>query len=261
MNSYWLLCGLVFLATYTINMVFISVFYHRGLTHGALNLSPFALKLVEHAGNWFTGLDPKGWICMHRLHHNHSDTTLDPHSPTHFGIFGVMRAQLKSYKKILYKLGKGDPATVAVVSDIKFGVSWLNRKNLWYLPYIVHGLIGFVLAVFGGWYLLGFCYFAGMMSHPIQGWMVNSLGHSKGYRNFSTKDDSTNNTLVAWTVMGEGFQNNHHEYPASPKFSCRWFEIDPGYGLCLVAERLSLLEIRRDLKIPVNSPVAKVAVG
>lgn len=248
--TYILICALVFLATYTINMVFISVLYHRGLTHGALTLTPFTQKIVQHAGNWFTGLDPKGWICMHRLHHVHSDTELDPHSPTHYGIFGVFYAQLKSYKRILYKLSKGDEKISAVVADIPYGVSWLNRNNLWYLPYIVHGIVGLTLAFVGGWYLLGLCYFLGMMSHPIQGWLVNSLGHANGYRNFNTSDDSKNNTIVAWTVMGEGYQNNHHGYPASPKFSHLWYEIDPGYGLCLAMESLSMVKIHRELKIP-----------
>lgn len=248
--TYLIVCALVFLAAYTINMVFISVFYHRGLTHGALTLSPFTQKLVQHTGNWFTGLDPKGWVCMHRLHHDHSDSELDPHSPTHFGIIGVFYAQLKSYKRILYKLGKGDEKISAVVADIPYGVSWLNRNNLWYLPYIVHGAVALALAFIGGWYLLGACYFLGMMSHPVQGWLVNSFGHAKGYRNFNTNDNSTNNTLVAWTVMGEGYQNNHHSYPASPKFSHHWYEIDPGYGLCLALDAVSMIKIRRDLKIP-----------
>ena len=253
MPSYWILCAIVFVGAYIINMLFISVFYHRGLTHGALKLSPMIQKLVQHTGNWFTGLDPKGWACMHRLHHEHSDTHLDPHSPTHYGIVGVLYAQLKSYKKILYKLSKNDPATSAVVADINYGISWLNKNNLWYLPYVLHGSIGLVLALGGGWYLLGFCYFAGMMSHPVQGWMVNSFAHARGYRNFETKDDSTNNTIVAWTVMGEGFQNNHHQYPASAKFSFKWYEVDLGYGLCLISEKLGLVEIRRELNIPSQS--------
>ncbi len=93
----------------------------------------------------------------------------------------------------------------------------------------------------------GAAYWFGMMSHPIQGWMVNSLAHRYGYRNFASADQSRNHPLVAWLVMGEGYQNNHHEAPTSPKFSVRWFEFDSGYLLCLIAERLNWLTVKRPL--------------
>lgn len=241
---YFGLCLVVFLVTYLINITYISVFYHRGLAHGAVRLSPAVVRLVAYTGNWFTGLDPKGWVCMHRLHHDHSDTAEDPHSPVHFGIFGVLTAQLDSYKRTLRRLNRGDETYRSKVADIPFGVNWLNKRNLWYLPYVVHGVVAMALGEAGGW-LLGAAYFAGMMSHPIQGWMVNSLGHAKGYRNFAIDDQSRNNTLVAWLVMGEGYQNNHHRYPASAKFSCRWFEFDAGYLWCQILERAGLIEIEQ----------------
>lgn len=80
------------------------------------------------------------------------------------------------------------------------------------------------------------------MSHPIQGWMVNALGHSFGYRNYPTPDRSKNNLLVAWLVMGEGYQNNHHHQPSSAKFSVKWWEFDLGYYFCILAERFGVLE-------------------
>ena len=56
--------------------------------------------------------------------------------------------------------------------------------------------------------------------------ITNSLGHSFGYRNFTTKDCSKNNIIVGLLTMGEGFQNNHHNNPMSTNFSTKWFEID-----------------------------------
>ena len=243
--TYYFACLGVFAVTYLLNITYITVFYHRGLTHGAVRLSPFARRLVAGTGNWVTGLDPKGWSCMHRLHHLHSDTPLDPHSPRRFGIFGLMLGQLASYNSVLRKLNRNDPVTSRIVSDLDFPVSWLNRKRLWYVPYLMHVAIWLGLGFgFDAW-LLGYAYFAGMMSHPIQGWMVNAFGHAYGYRNFATGDDSRNNTLVAWLVAGEGYQNNHHRYPKSAKFSVKWFELDMGYGLCLALESLGLIEIER----------------
>jgi stearoyl-CoA desaturase (delta-9 desaturase) len=44
-----------------------------------------------------TGIDPKVWVCMHRLHHQHSDTPLDPHSPAHTGFWYTFIKQHKSF--------------------------------------------------------------------------------------------------------------------------------------------------------------------
>jgi stearoyl-CoA desaturase (Delta-9 desaturase) len=93
---------------------------------------------------------------------------------------------------------------------------------------------------------LAACYWIGLMSHPVQGWMVNALGHAYGYRNFDTPDQSRNNTLVAWTVLGEGFQNNHHKHPGSAQFSWRWWEVDLGYVICLGLDALGILQVRRE---------------
>jgi stearoyl-CoA desaturase (delta-9 desaturase) len=231
-------------------MVFITVFYHRGLAHQSVTLSPGLRRLVIATGVWVTGLDPKGWACMHRLHHAHSDTPLDPHSPVNVGIFGVFSAQLRSYKRVLRKLIQGNRELEGVVRDLDFPVSRLNRRGLWLAPYLAHLGVAAALALALRSPLAGLAYFAGLMSHPVQGWLVNSFGHAKGYRTFPLADDSRNNTLVGLFVMGEGYQNNHHRYPRSAKFSLLWREVDLGYVFCRLFDAVGLLEIRRETLIP-----------
>ena len=229
---------------YTINMFYISVLYHRALTHKSIELGPLMTKWLGLTGVWFTGLDPKTWACMHRLHHMYSDTDKDPHSPARFGVIGVWISQYKSYIEIQNKLLSQDKELYLLVKDIPFDVSFTNRHNMTWLPYIIHGLVGFFL---GSWFtsIAGVAYFLGMMSHPLQGWMVNALAHKYGRRNFNTPDQSTNNTLVGLFVFGEGYQNNHHHAPQSAKFSYKWYEIDFGYTLCVFAEKIGLLKINR----------------
>jgi len=251
---------LVFVVGYLLNTFYITVFYHRGLAHGAVRLSPRMRRFVGLTGNWVTGLDPKAWACMHRLHHRYSDTPDDPHSPVNVGIIGIFRAQLKAYEGLLTRLIKGEKEACAVVSDIDIPVHWLNRNRLWWLPYAVHVTVAVLLGVFTHSALLGYAYFAGLMSHPVEGWLVNSFGHKVGYRNFELADQSRNNTLVAWAVMGEGYQNNHHRFPGSARFSVRWFEIDPGYGLCRLAELVGILEIASAHGRP-RAPVAPETTG
>lgn len=234
-----------FLFGYVLNMFYISVLYHRALTHKSIHLGPKMMAVLGATGAWFTGLDPKTWACMHRLHHEHSDTVLDPHSPTHLGLMGVWIGQYQSYLGIQKSLINKEAKITRLVEDIPFDVSYINRKNLSWLPYLVHGAIAIGLYFSFGSVWIGVAYFLGIMSHPVQGWMVNALAHSYGSRNFNISDDSRNNHFVALFVFGEGFQNNHHHFPERAKFSVKWNEIDPGYVLCLMAEACGLLKINR----------------
>ncbi|MCX6117770.1 MAG: acyl-CoA desaturase [Proteobacteria bacterium] len=238
----------VFLFTYFLNITLITVLYHRGLAHGAVKLTRFGRFLAKDVAVWLTGIDPKGWVCMHRLHHNHSDSALDPHSPVNSSIVGVFFDQHRSFSRVLSGLIRKKKEFTEVVSDIDFDVHWLNANKLWWLPLALHSVIGVVLGMTTSNYLLGFGYVAGMSSHPVQGWLVNSFGHAKGYQNFDLGDHSRNNTLVAWAVVGEGYQNNHHKYPASAKFSVKWYEVDVGYFLVHVLDLVGVVEYNPKLK-------------
>jgi fatty-acid desaturase len=247
---YFLACISLFLVAYLVNAIMITVFYHRGLAHRAVALHPWARKLTIHGGIWLTGLDPKGWACMHRMHHSYSDTEKDPHSPVQLGAWGVLLGQLKSYERTLVGLVREQSEFTRHVEDLDFPVSWVNRKRVWLLPYVVHFAIALAIALPTGMWLLGAAYFIGMMSHPLEGWLVNTLGHAVGGRNFDTKDNSRNNHLAAWLVLGEGFQNNHHRYATSAKFSYQASEVDLGYGICILLDKLGVLEIRHETLIP-----------
>ncbi len=236
---------IIFFIGYLVSMTYISVFYHRGLAHGGIDLPNWLLKFIDLTAMPITGIDPKGWSAMHRLHHEHSDTELDPHSPVHKGFWYTFILQHKSFERILIKLIKKDPELTKLVSDIPFDVHWLNKRGLWYVPFLLNILIGIGMGAVSGNWLLPFAWFLGISGHPIQGFLVNSFGHSVGYRNYDYPDNSRNNTFVAWTVFGEGYQNNHHQFPNSPKFSMRSFEIDPGWGVASVLDLLGVIKINR----------------
>jgi stearoyl-CoA desaturase (delta-9 desaturase) len=237
---------LIFALSYCLNITYMSVFYHRGFTHGSVILGPRMRRFVGWTGGWVTGLDPKAWACMHRLHHLYSDGEQDPHSPHQAGLFGVFRAQLLSYIQVLKGLAVGRKRYTEIVADLDIPVSWANRGRLWFAPYLLHVGIGVVIGLLASDPFLGACYWLGLMSHPVQGWMVNALGHAHGYRNFDTPDQSRNNTIVAWLVLGEGYQNNHHRFPRSAQFSWRWWEVDLGFVICRAMDAVGLLEIRRE---------------
>jgi stearoyl-CoA desaturase (delta-9 desaturase) len=241
----YLLSALLFLFGYTLNMFYISVLYHRGLTHQAVTLGPFLQGLLKKTGVWMTGLDPKTWACMHRIHHTYADTERDPHSPRNWGVWGVWVGQYKSYLNIQKQLLLKNLDYTKLVHDIPFDVSGVLKKNRSWLPYILHGLVAVGLYGISGSFLIGLGYFLGLMSHPFQGWLVNALAHRYGHRNFSTQDESTNNSWVGLLVFGEGYQNNHHQFPHRAKFSVKWYEFDAGYVMCVLSEKLGLLKINQ----------------
>ncbi len=251
---------LVFVVTYLLTIVWTSIGYHRGLTHGAVAFPPFVRRIVVDLGNWITGIDPKAWVTMHRRHHAHSDTALDPHSPANVGLWGIPLEQLRSYDLVLNALRAKDPETEAVAPDVE--LSWPIRSGAWWAPYVLHIAIGVAIAVAGFW-PVGAAWIAGMFSHSAQGAIINALGHARGGRNFELDDNSRNNTLAAWLILGEGYQNNHHRFPASARFSYRRSEVDLGYGLCRALQLLGLLQIEQRTLMPRASssalPAATVA--
>lgn len=255
----------VFLVAYLLNIVTITIGYHRALAHGAVRLRPVACRAVVVMGHWITGIDPKAWVVMHRMHHAFSDMPADPHSPVNVGVLGIAREQLRSYERTLRGLKKQDPRYTHYAAGLDFELNVLSRHGLWFLPYLLHAAVGVALGVAMGSVLLGAAYFFGMMSHPLQGGMVNAFGHAMGGRNFDTADNARNNHLVSWLVFGEGFQNNHHHAPASARFSWRRCEIDLGYGVCLALEAAGVLRIDRATLLPrartaiVAAPVAQEA--
>lgn len=249
MATLWI--ALVFLLVgYLINIFYITVLYHRGLTHRAVVMSPRLEKFLFATGIWVTGIDPKTWACMHRLHHLHSDTPEDPHSPLHYGLLGVMRGQIRSYERVLKGLMAEDRALLAVVPDIHFDVHAVNRKQFWYAPYLLQILIAVGVGLAFSSSLIGLAYYLGMMSHPVQGWLVNAVAHSYGSRNFASSDNSKNNWIVSLLVFGEGYQNNHHTRPQSANFAMKSGEIDLGYGMCLLAEKLGWIQIPEGVTWP-----------
>jgi stearoyl-CoA desaturase (Delta-9 desaturase) len=252
---YFITCALVFLAAYLLNALTITVGYHRGLAHGSVRLSPAVRRGLIVWGSWITGIDPKAWSVMHRMHHQHSDTPEDPHSPTNVGLLGIGLEQLRSYERVLRGLMRKEEKYTKHTQGLDFKLSWVNRTGRWYLPYVLHALVGAAFAGSGMW-LLGVAYFAGMMSHPIQGGLVNAFGHAVGGRNFDTPDDSRNNWIVAVLILGEGLQNNHHRFPKSAKFSYHAWEPDAGFHACVLLEAIGVLTIDYERLIPTPAPMS-----
>ena len=70
---------------------------------------------------------------------------------------------------------------------------------------------------------------------------VNTLSHLVGSRRYPTGGESRNNFLLALLTQGEGWHNNHHHYPPAAQYGFFWWEVDGGFRLIRLLERLGLV--------------------
>ena len=111
--------------------------------------------------------------------------------------------------------------------------------NKWH--WVPEVILGLTLLAFGGvQYLLWGVFFRVVIGLHCT-WLVNSATHVWGSRRFQTKDDSTNNFLIALLTFGEGWHNNHHAHPLSARHGLRWYEIDLNWYAIWVFSKLGLI--------------------
>ncbi|MBZ0185131.1 MAG: acyl-CoA desaturase, partial [Candidatus Obscuribacterales bacterium] len=77
---------LLFIAFYAWHAIGVTVGYHRLLSHRTFACSKIVEYLLVLPGYLAFEGSPIWWSTIHRAHHRHTDTELDPHSPK-FGLF------------------------------------------------------------------------------------------------------------------------------------------------------------------------------
>jgi fatty-acid desaturase len=83
---------------------------------------------------------------------------------------------------------------------------------------------------------------------------INGLCHYRGYRTFD--NTATNIRWLALLTGGEGFHNNHHGFPRSPKFSSRSGELDPSWPIIQLLIRMKLARRSRTIEEIADSRLA-----
>jgi stearoyl-CoA desaturase (delta-9 desaturase) len=185
-----------------------------------------------------TGMVTKQWVAIHRKHHQLTEKEGDPHSPHVFGIWTVL------FKGAgLYHTASKDSAMVATYGQGTPN-DWIER-NL----YTKHSGLGILLMLLINLYLFGII---GLLIWGIQmiwipfwaAGVVNGIGHWWGYRNTETRDKSRNFSMWGIVIGGEELHNNHHDKPASPKLSQKWFEFDIGWMYLTLFRFVKLAKLR-----------------
>ena len=217
-------------ASYFVRMFAITAVYHRYFAHRAYKTSrPFQLFLAV-LGLTATQKGPLWWASTHRVHHKHSDTEKDVHSPMRRGFWWSHMGWWLSREH--------EHGALALIPDFA-GYPELRWIERWCLLGPL-AMIGLLLA-FGGFdaflwaYVVSTCF----LMHGT--FTINSLSHVFGSRRYATTDTSRNNLLLALITLGEGWHNNHHHYMSSANQGFFWWEIDVSFYILKGLEKVGLV--------------------
>ncbi|TXS94088.1 acyl-CoA desaturase [Parahaliea maris] len=225
---------LAFAVVYPLAAIGVGVAMHRYFAHRAFRTSrvfQFALALMA-ALSFGNAVHFAG---KHRLHHRHSDAEGDVHAP-HQGWW-------QCWFGSLIDCGYSEPKIRREAAH------WFDFPELSFL--YRHGslpalTVCVVLFLIGGFNMMviGGCLPGVLLLH--QSSAVNYFCHCRGQRAFATRDQSTNNLLVALLTYGEGWHNNHHRFPRSARAGLYWWQPDLFYGVICLFETLGLVwEVQR----------------
>jgi len=166
----------------------ISMGLHRYWAHQAFN-SGVLFEVVSLYMSVLAGArSPIGWIAAHRMHHHHSDTELDPHSPTVKGFWTVFLS--------LWKIPSISPKySKDLFSNPRIRFFHCHWKWIWISSAVIAVLISTEVFV-------AFIVIPAVLA-PIGFGMVNAISH----RNNKVSNVVWINLLVA----GEGYHKGHHD--------------------------------------------------
>jgi stearoyl-CoA desaturase (delta-9 desaturase) len=240
-----LLAWLVTAAVTQLALFVTTIYLHRVLSHRAITLSPGAAVAFRVVLWLTTGIRPRQWVAVHRLHHAHADEEGDPHSPL---IEGFNQVQFGNYW--MYKRAAGNPDVVSRYARDLPGDRWDRML-------FDHALLGLGIGVvvlclvLGPW--LGLLA-AGVhaVAYVLLSAAVNAVGHRFGSQpHAGTK--ARNSQWLAWLTAGEGLHNNHHAAPTSARLALQPGEIDPGWWVVAVLQRLGWARVRHDRPVMARS--------
>jgi stearoyl-CoA desaturase (delta-9 desaturase) len=236
----WLVTG------YLLTCVGLTAGHHRLFSHRSYVAKPGLRLALAILGTMAWQGSPLFWAGIHRRHHRHADRPGDPHSP-HVpeatpGPGKAWRAFAQA--QWLWTIsGKPEP-WVRFVPDL-LAEPMLRRVHQLNLPIVLVGLL--IPTALGAWVhgtwmgaLAGGLWGGGLRVWLLEQtvFMVSSVCHLWGDRAFEVQDRSVNVAWLSALLMGEGWHNNHHAFPASARHGLLQGQWDPNHGLIRAWQRL-----------------------
>lgn len=221
-------------------------FHHRYASHGAFEMSKgwekffFIFSYITQGSQY---MSPRAYAIMHRIHHAHTDTEQDPHSPNFSSnIFSMMWRTRNIYDGIFHNKIEVEDKFTKNVPEWRLFDRWANSsfsRLLWVGAYVAF----FVMFATSPWLYLLLPVL--IVMGAFHGAIINWFAHKFGYRNFKLKNTSENLFSVDILMLGESYHNNHHKRPSAINFGVRWHEIDPVYPVILLLNKIGVIRVPR----------------
>jgi stearoyl-CoA desaturase (delta-9 desaturase) len=223
----------IFLASYYWHGLGVTIGYHRLLAHRSFRCSK-ALEYLLVLGGYlgFQG-SPIWWTSVHRVHHRHADTTGDIHSPK-TGKFHAYMGWMMDDLDIRVEEVAGDLCK----DPIYVFLDRIDER----CKLAINIAFRVLLLVLFGWQVALASLLAGIcvLQIPL---LLNLFCHlpELGYKNFASTDNAVNVWWVAMLTAGEGWHNNHHVYPYSPRMGLARYEFDLSWLVILALKKIGLI--------------------
>ncbi len=206
-----------------------SIYLHRGLAHNLVVYRRPLERCFRILTTWALGINARKWVAIHRLHHAHSDTRRDPHSPRFYSGLEILRTgkMLRTFP---------DSRAAALASDIP------DSSSL--APTIGPGVVlGALLLQLGA----GYGILAGLA------WVLVSKVSGSGIALWCHRHkqegrpiyESINRPRLALITWGESLHANHHSDPRRLNLGDSHVA-DPGYLCVQIMARAGLATIDDD---------------
>ena len=231
-----------------ISLFFQTFYLHRYAAHKQFTMNKFwenVFFFMAYLSFGTSFLSPRAYAILHRLHHAHSDTDDDPHTPHKFAnVFAMMWETKKIYSAYYQRTIMPEKRFLDHYPELpkfeKFADSKFSRLS-WAAIYTA--IYAMIIIPTGQYWLFAFLPVHYLMA-PIHGAIVNWCGHKYGYRNYDSTDQSKNTLVVDFLMMGELYQNNHHEHAMDINFAKKWYEFDPTYPMIKLLATLKIVKIK-----------------
>ncbi len=200
----------------------------------------FILAYITQGSSY---LSPRAYGIMHRLHHAYTDEEKDPHSPSYDkNMFEMMWRTRKIYAGIFDKSIPVDEKFTKHIPEWtwfdQWGNFWLSRI-LWIGIYIWF-YISFAPSTW--WYLLIPIHIS---MGPLHGVIINWFAHKYGSTNYTTTNTSKNLFKLDILMFGEGYHNNHHQFPSRTNFAAKKGEFDLCYPFIFLFHKVGIIRINK----------------